>query len=81
MVRNALDRGTNSGFPAFSRATRKDAPWSDTAETDSRQVARDADARGIRYERNAHSQRTAADVTPRGVGGAPLQPPTLLTGA
>ncbi len=81
MPLDALEPGPDGTYPAFPRDRLGRPLWSDTPDTDG--VAVDGVApmpRGIRYERNEYGQRVAYDVTPRGPGGAAIDPPTRTPG-
>ena len=81
MTQDAFEPGPDSTYPAFPRRLDGSPAWSDTPETDGVPVPGRGPGglvtpmpRGIRYqlERGARLQ---IDVTPRGPGGAPIDPP------
>lgn len=81
MARDAFDPGPGNDYPAFPRLSDGSPAWSDSADTDGIQVPGRGPGgmvtpmpRGMRYQRQ-DGQRIQIDVTPRGPGGVPIDPP------
>jgi hypothetical protein len=83
MTQDAFEPGSGNTYPAFPRRTDGSPAWSDTAATDGIPVPGRGPGglvtpmpRGIRYQLE-RGVRLQIDVTPRGPGGVPINPPTL----
>ena len=79
MTRDAFDPGPNGTYLAFPRNPATGAPlWSDSAETDGQPVNGVAPMpRGLRREGDGRGGVVLVNVTPRGPGGVPIDPPTI----
>ena len=85
MARDAFEPGPDNTYPAFPRLLDGSPAWSDTPETDGVQVPGNGPGgtvtptpRGIRYQvMHKNGERIQVDMTPRGPGGVPIEPPVL----
>lgn len=83
MAHDAFEPGPGNTYPAFPRLADGSPAWSDTPETDGVPVPGRGPGgyvtpmpRGIRYQLE-RGERIAIDVTPRGPGGVPIDPPVI----
>ena len=81
MARDALDPGEDGSFPAFPRRSDGTPYWSDSPLTDGLAIVVNGVTvapmpRGLRHVLRAR-RRIAVDVTPRGSGGVPINPPKV----
>ncbi len=77
MAGDALEAGPSDTYPYFPRRNDGSPLWSETALTDGIQVDGVTPMpRGLRTIRRDF-KRFVVDVTPRGAGGVPINPPTL----
>jgi hypothetical protein len=85
MTQDAFEPGPDSTYAAFPRRLDGTPAWSDTPETDGIPVAGRGPnglvtpmPRGIRYQlMHRTGERITIDLTPRGPGGEPINPPVL----
>ncbi len=83
MALDAFDPGPDGTYPAFPRKPDGSPAWSDRPETDGKPVPGRGPGglvtpmpRGKRMQREG-GRSVVIDVTPRGPGGVPIDPPRL----
>ncbi len=85
MTQDAFEPGPSGTYPAFPRRLDGSPAWSDAATTDGIPVPGRGPGglvtpmpRGIRFQlMHKTGERIQIDMTPRGPGGVPINPPTL----
>jgi hypothetical protein len=77
MAGDAFEPGPDGSYPFFPRRADGSPLWSDSAETDGKQVDGVTPMpRGLRYM-TRDGARITVDVTPRNPDGSAINPPTL----
>lgn len=78
MAGDALEPGPLGNYPYFPRTSEGVPLWSVYPETDNKAVnGRTPMPRGIRPMRDPRGRTIFIDVTPRGPGGVPIDPPII----